>query len=456
MKNRMRSGTSRTIGAFRLLLLLSLAVGCSGKVSDRMLDNTFGTKGVVRNYISGGDHNWDQAFSVLIQTDGKMVAAGYSEGTSDRRGFALARYNSDGTLDNTFGQNGTVRNYVTGSAHIDDEAFSVAIQSDGKIVAAGYSEDVLKHNAFALVRYDRNGTLDSTFGTGGTVRNYISGGSNADDEAYSVLIQPNGKIVVVGFSENSSGNSSFALARYNVDGTLDKTFGTGGTVRNSIPYGIDDQGYSAAIQSDGKIIVVGSSGVGDSGSMFAVGRYTVSGNLDSSFGVNGMLRNHIYGGDEDAAYSVAVQPDGKIVAGGRSQGHSANYAIGYAFGLARYDTNGILDNTFGTNGTIRNYISGSDESQDEGSSLAIQPDGRIVLVGKSGDTTGSLAFALARYNLNGRLDSTFGTDGTIRNYIPVGKNQGASSVAIQSDGKIVVAGWSFGAFTIMRYNSEQH
>ena len=191
-------------------------------------DPSFGNYGSVRTFISGGN-DADRAYSVAIQSDGKIVTAGYSQ-ISQYGAFALARYNTDGSLDNTFGTNGTARNYIPGGDNSQDDAFSVAIQSDGKIVAAGASASHMNSDfAFALARYNADGTLDNTFGTNGTVRSVI--GSGSDDQAYSVAIQSDGRIVAAGFSTGGSGNA-FSLASYNTDGSLDNTFGTNGTTTN--------------------------------------------------------------------------------------------------------------------------------------------------------------------------------------------------------------------------------
>ncbi len=190
--------------------------------------------------------------------------------------FALARYKTDGSLDSTFGTNGTTRNYIGGGNSTDDEARSVAIQSDGKIVTAGYSEDASGHYAFALARYKTDGSLDSAFGTSGTTRNFIVGGGDYNDHAFSVAIQGDGKIVAAGSSLNGS-SFAFALARYTTDGSLDSTFGIDGTTRNTINggNGTDDDAASVALQSDGKIVVAGSSVDASNNDAFAVARYIV-------------------------------------------------------------------------------------------------------------------------------------------------------------------------------------
>jgi uncharacterized delta-60 repeat protein len=189
----------------------------------------------------------DIAYSVAIQTDGKIVAAGFSRSGGSNDDFALVRYNTNGTLDTTFDSDGKVTTAIGSGADI---AQSVAIQTDGKIVAAGYSNNGSNVD-FALVRYNTDGTLDTSFDSDGKVTTDIA---SDNDFAYSVALQSDGKIVVAGHSDNGS-NEDFALVRYNTDGTLDTSFDSDGKVTTGI--GSEDDAFSVAIQSDGKIVVAG-------------------------------------------------------------------------------------------------------------------------------------------------------------------------------------------------------
>ena len=281
------------------------------------LDTTFGIGGKVTTAI--GTSN-DIATSVAIQSDGKIVAAGYSwNGSNDD--FALARYNVDGSLDTSFGIGGKVTTAIGTS---EDGAFSVAIQSNGKIVAAGVSFNEDKYH-FALARYNVDGSLDTSFGIGGMVTTAIG---SALSYALSVAIQGDGKIVAVGHSYNE-GRSDFALVRYNVDGSLDTSFGLGGIVTTAIG-SADSIAYSVAIQGNGKIVAVGHSW-NESDSDFALARYNVDGSLDATFGIGGIVTT-TFGTSEDGAFSVAIQSDGKIVAAGYSWNGSND-----DFALARYN-----------------------------------------------------------------------------------------------------------------------
>jgi uncharacterized delta-60 repeat protein len=284
-----------------------------------LLDTSFSGDGIV--YF-----NWagiDIAYSVAIQSDGKIVVAGTSADY-----FSLARYTTAGLLDTSFSGDGFA-GYFTSPA---GTAYSVAIQSDGKIVVAGFSND---NDNFALARYTTAGVLDTSFDGDGIVTTDFG----SVDGAYSVAIQSDGKIVVAGFS-----NNDFALARYTTAGVLDTSFDGDGKVTSNL--GGNDIGRSVVIQSDGKIVVIG----GFSNRDFALARYTTTGVLDTSFSGDGMVTTD-FGGDVDVAYSVAIQSDGKIVVAGVSNND---------FALARYTTTGVLDTSFSGDGKVTQDLGQND------------------------------------------------------------------------------------------------
>jgi uncharacterized delta-60 repeat protein len=218
------------------------------------LDTTF-SGGIVTLDFNG---SFDEASSVVVQPDGKLVVAG-SAFNGSNFDFALTRYNSDGTLDTSFGSGGKVITPIGSNA---DTAYSVVMQPDGKLVVAGSAFNGSNFD-FALTRYSSDGTLDTSFGSGGRVITAIGSGN---DEGYSVVVQPDGKLVVAGSTFNGS-NFDFALTRYNANGTLDTSFGSGGRVMTAIGSG-DDEGYSVVMQPDGKIVVVG-----QANDNFAIVRY---------------------------------------------------------------------------------------------------------------------------------------------------------------------------------------
>ncbi len=384
------------------------------------LDPTFGSGGIVTTPIGSGD---DRAEALVVQKDKKIVVAGTSFNGSDED-FALVRYDPNGSLDPTFGTGGKV---VTPIGSGDDRADALVVQSDGKLVAAGHSEGFGSNDDFALVRYNVNGSLDTSFATGGKVTTPIGSGS---DQAYSLGLQKDGGIVAAGLSSNGS-NDDFAVARYLPSGSPDPNFGTGGNVTTSIGSG-DDQVRGLAIQKDAKIVVAGSSSNG-SNNDFALARYNPNGSLDTSFGGGGEVTTPI-GTSHDDAYAIVLQSDGKLVVAGDSAGSP------YDFALARYTKNGSLDSAFGTGGTITTSIGSDDDHAD---ALALQEKkGRVTALVAAGSTSGSSNedFALARYKANGALDSTF-TSRPGRLTMPIGfGDDRVNAVALQKNSKFAAAG----------------
>jgi uncharacterized delta-60 repeat protein len=408
-------------------------LGVAAPPSPGSLDPTFGLRGKVLTDFSGPTGS-DAARGVAIQSDGKIIAAGSSLDSNGFGDFALARYKTHkaGSLDSTFGAGGKVTTDLSGNGS-DDYAYALAIQSDGKIVAAGRS--YVADYDFALARYSADGSLDGTFGTGGKVLTDFSG-NGSDDEAVALAIQGDGKIVVAGISD-AAGGGDFALARYNTDGSLDGAFGTGGTVLTDLRGALaSDLALALATQSDGKIVAAGVSDAAG-GDDFALVRYNTDGSLDGAFGAGGTVLTDFSGsGSSDDALAVAVRSDSKIVAAGYSYvGDQPDFA------LAGYNPDGTLDGTFGTGGKVLTDFSGNGSS-DQAFALAIQGDGKIVVAGYS-DANGSGDFAFARYSADGGLDGTFGTGGKVlTDFSGNGSGDTAFALAIQGDGKIVVAGYS--------------
>ncbi len=414
---------------FFTLPFAALAQNCS-------LDLTFGTNGFAVTPIGFAD---ESAHSVAIQPDGKIVVTGYSE-NSPFGDFALVRYNSDGNLDSTFDTDGKV---TTPVGTYGGGASSVVIQTDGKIVVAGASSNGF-YNDFTLLRYNSNGSLDTTFDSDGIV---ITDVGTHNDDARSLAIQSDGKIVAAGTSYNGA-DSYFAVVRYNTNGSLDTTFDTDGI--DTTNFGtMFSWGYAVAIQNDGKIVVVGLTGE-ILGFHIALIRYNTDGSLDNSFDNDGKVTTTTAAGiDYDAAYDVAIQPDGKIVVAGISEQNADD-----DFAVVRYNSNGSLDTTFDTDGIV---ITPFGPFADTPNSVVIQSDGKILAAGYSIVGGTNYYFALARYNSNGSLDTTFDTDGKVTTLFGSDSDTGYD-VALQSDGKIVMVGSSLNAsmnsdFAVVRYNN---
>jgi uncharacterized delta-60 repeat protein len=246
---------------------------------------------------------------------------------------------------------------------------------------------------------------------------------------------------VSGTTAHIIGNAKFALARLTSDGTLDATFGINGRVRTDLT-SRGDYAEGMAIQADGKIVVVGGAASGPG--KFGLARYNSDGTLDATFGGDGTVMT-AFGAEASGAGAVAMEADGKIVAVGLAQPDHGNRRDAQ-FALARYNGDGTLDTSFGGDGEVEtDFTSGFDFA----TGVAIQADGRVVVGGQAG----SGKFALARYTSDGTLDATFGVNGKVRtDFTP--KGDYASGLAIQTDGKIVVAGTGFGQFALARYNSD--
>lgn len=379
----------------------------------------------------------DMARAVAIQADGKAVVSGVSFEDGDTSAFAVARYTTTGVLDRTFGSGGQVITEFAGGADAD----AVAVQHDGKIVVAGTAGvNGDKPATFALARYNRDGSLDRSFGTGGRVTTSLDGYA----AAAAVVIQADGKLVVVGTAGlDHAHDSSFALVRYGTDGSLDPSFGRGGIVMTNLAVDGDDEAYTAAIQADQRVVVAG---VSDSSPGFVLTRYNRDGKLDGSFGSHGTVSTPFSGGARPNA--LAVQPDGGLVAAGVARWSSSNST----FALARYHPNGSLDATFGSHGRVTtNVTAGADWAN----SVALERNGRIVVAGSAGSANSR--FALARYNRDGSPDATFGHGGRVTTDF-TSYSDGAYGVAVAPDGKVVAAGeaGAFGGsksqFALARYD----
>ncbi|MEO8590002.1 MAG: hypothetical protein ABI432_11565 [Flavobacteriales bacterium] len=302
-------------------------------MSDGALDISFGTGGFVTTEVGSFPTLDDQLLGLAVQSDGKIVAVGSTFVNGGGYQAVVVRYNTDGTLDNSFSGDGVrVENTGTGS---DDPFFAVAIAADGRIVVTGRAQNA---NGYDVVvgRYTSDGVPDDSFNGNGFVVTDIAG---LDDHASALVIQPDGRIVISGRSETIVGNDDLLLARYTASGALDSSFGIGGVVVSTFTTG-DDWAYSLALQPDGKLVAGGIVSGGFLGYM-AVARYAANGTLDASFGSAGLAT--IVTGAYGYVRSLVVMPDGRIVGGGASD-------AGYA--AAMLLPNGTLDNSFSDDGLV--------------------------------------------------------------------------------------------------------
>jgi len=419
MGARVKSGT-----ALVAALVVGVAFSPAAQAAPGHLDLTFSGDGKQRTDFGFGG---SRAAATVRQPDGKIVAVGRTSGNSNAGDFALARYNPNGTLDTSFAGDGKQTTDFGGI----DEALGVALQDDGKILVVGRAGGTTAPADFALARYNPNGSLDTSFsGDGKQTTDFFE----RDDEATGVALQGDGRIVVVGSAGGGAGVSDFGLARYNPNGSLDASFSGDG--KQTTDFGGFDEATGVALQGDGKIFVVGQTALSD----FALARYNPNGSLDTSFSGDGKQRTD-FGGD-DRATGVALQEDGKIIAAG---GGADDFA------LARYMPDGTLDTSFSGDGKeTTDFFGGVDEA----TGVALQGDGKIVAVGRAGGG----GFALARYNPNGSLDTSFSGDGKETTDFG-GVDDGAGGVALQGDGKIVAVGRAGNIlatqdFALARYNPD--
>jgi len=377
-------------------------------------DPSFGASGTVVIDFGG----IDQAYAVAQQSDGKILVAGWARpddipGAYEAANAVVVRLMEDGTPDTTFGVSGAA--IVVGG---DYYFYDLAVQPDGKIIAAGKSLINLISGNLLVARFNANGTLDTTFASDGVLDLNLGGA----DWAEAVTLQTDGKIVLGGVADDN-----FVAARLLSSGTLDVTFDTDGmaTILGT------DLASDVAIQSDGAIILVGTAGED-----LAVVRLLSDGSLDPTFDGDGKAILDL--GAEDSGYGAALQADGKIVVAGEVFTPGNRDAI-----VVRTTGSGALDSTFDSDGVVSVGFGNNFEQFDD---VAIQPDGKIVVAGNSG-AAGVYDFIVGRLLPDGSLDPAFDGGGVILDF---GGDDRARAVAVQADGKILAAGETDGDWAILR------
>lgn len=367
-----------------------------------------------------------QVDGIAQQADGKLVTANNATVLGTNQILLTARYNTDGSLDSTFGaeNNGTVLTSVGLYASLTD----IGIQSTGNIIVGGYA-DFGSSIEFLVIAYDSNGDLDTTFGVPGTgIVSQLVGDASV---AYALAIQPaDNKVVQAGIAV-VSGVSNFALVRYTAAGLLDTTFDTDGMVTTDFGTGGASAQALVMQPSDNKIIAAGWALLSGN-QQIALARYNTDGSLDTSFGTGGLV-NQVFG-TTSIGYSVALDASENILVGGTSDN---------AFIVARFLPDGTLDTTFGTGGSVITPIGDIDQIRQ----VLVQSTGEIIAIGSSDEN-----IAIARYTSGGVLDTTFGTNGIVQNNIQ--DITQAYTGLIQADGQIVAAGSISTNALIERFNTD--
>jgi len=398
--------------------LMSISVWAS----DGVLDTTFNSPDGYALWDGGA--GYDRGRDIALQSDGKILVTGYMTNSIDDD-IMVIRFNKDGTLDAGFGTNGA---YIYDGGNGIDNAYAIAVQPDDKILLAGESSNGSDSDVIVL-RLDSNGSLDPNFGTNGI---YTYDGGNGYDAIIDLIVQPDGSIVMCGSSNNGTDNDLMAM-RLNTDGALDTTFGASGVIVCHVGNS-HDFGLRLTLQNDGDILLTGGS---DNGSNYdiIVARFNTKGTLDTGFGTNGIV---IYdGGDYDRGYGIDTNSNGSILVTG-VRNKSGQKTIDYDIPVICFDSNGVLDTSFGNNGIVL-YDGGISEQCFD---LMVQDDDTILVTGYSGiniDGTSEWSLVVLKYDLNGTLDTTFGTNGVFR-YNPTNKTEWGYGLALQTDGKIVVTG----------------
>ena len=425
------------------MLLLALPAASAASPAPGSLDVSFGAEGALRTNF-GGTYDW--AYATALQPDGRILAAGVSNarGTYD---FALARYTSTHDLDPTFGHGGVV---LTDFGHSYDWAYALALQPDGRIVVAGVS-DASGSKDFALARYNPDGTLDAGFGHDGLVTEHLR--PLTTDIIHGIALQPDGKIVAVGVTYEDvftlRPHGDFMVARYLPNGQPDPTFGVGGVTTTDFSGESYDEPYAVVLQPDGKMVLAGyTNSGGGPGVLFgadqlALARYTPSGMLDPTFGEGGKV---VFDGGsyDERLLSVALGPGGTVLAGGYTNGERRSDLL-----LARLRLDGSLDTTFGNTGkgfSVNDLGTNSERI----SSLVVARDGKIVAGGQTA-VADNADFAVFRYRPDGFFDESFGRGG-VATFDFQGREDRVHALALQPDGKIVAVGQSEADFALVRFN----
>ena len=367
----------------------------------------------------------------MIETDGTVYASGGVLTDSD--GFRFGAYSAGtGTLTITFDSvdNAASQEYVNATLRLVTY-FNTALLPPTSVsmqwTASDGSSTAVGNSQVTIVPINEAPSFDGDL-TGDGIT--IDTGSAGDLAANAVIRLDDGRYLVTGSEVNASGNYDFALRRYNADGTPDTTFGDGGAVLTDFA-GDEDEAYAITVQPDGRILVAGSAVLSSGTYDFAVARYTADGQLDGSFGTAGIaLFDFEFGADE--AYGITVMPDGSILLAGDA--YLAESLSDYAVALVKLDASGALDPTFGSGGRVTTSVGAGDS----GYSLAVDASGRVLVAGESFNGT-DYDFLVVRYLADGSLDSTFGVGGSVVTDL-LDSDSGTNALTVQADGSIVVVG----------------
>lgn len=436
----------RMSAASKFARIISALIVCVASLAGAQIpgtfDTTFGTSGTTLTQIGSSAEGWR---TVALQPDGKIVTSTACTSGSVKA-FCLARFSATGALDNTFGTSGKT---ITTIGSADATATGIAILADGKIVLGGHC-GTSGNAVFCLARYMPNGTLDANFGSSGVyVTPNVSGVSNV--VSVGVAAYGDGRLVIGGTC--GTGNTRYCVGRYLAGGTLDTSFASVGIATTILGTAAATAG-AIVLQPDGYPVLGGSCSPASYFGAFAFCfvRYAPNGTTDSGFGSSGIYFAPKLGNSTaEPLAAMALQPNGSLVAGGLCLSPSGG---GSDFCLTRVTNVGTVDTRFGANGVLVSPISAG-SGPDTLTALYIQNDGHILASGNCYISGSFGESCLARYNPDGSLDATFGTGGKV--IVPIGTvNDTANAIAVQADGKIVVAGQGFDGLSTGFYVARFH
>ncbi|MGJ8683551.1 MAG: T9SS type A sorting domain-containing protein [Nonlabens sp.] len=414
---------------------LFILIGFANLMFSQTLDSSFGNGGKVIQSVNSGE---DKAFSVLQQTDGKLIVSGYTFSSVFGYDFLCLRYNIDGTLDSTFGNNGVVTIDVQPGA--DDRSYSSDLQLDGKIVLAGYSDDGTDRDG-AVVRLNTDGSLDTSFGVGGKAITNV----RFEDIYNAVKVHlVTGNIVVGGASYSSTNRARPIFARYTSTGVLDTTFNGTGFI-DSMPSPINTSAVELvvediALKSNGRITAVGWVAGGSFGDEHYHCRINTDGSLDTTFDTNGYDFSVITTGN-DRTYSILLNADDSFVFSGYTPWTSSDYRTYIS-----------TTPSSGTSTSLQSWLTQGANSKEVGFGLERDQQGKVLVAGFSVDAQDVSSFLLTRNNADYSNDTTFGNAGYVTTAF--GAYAGAYDLLVQQDGKIVLVGYTDDDLAIARYTDD--
>jgi len=419
---------------FRQLLIISILLLSITMLNaqDGTVDQSFAINGHTMTQILEDKNS--AATNVLVLSDGKILASGIYDNYG-RNAVTAVRYNTDGSLDEAFGEGGIVQTYFA-ETQVVGEQNGLGLQSDGKIIISGYTTSATDYD-FAVMRLNSDGSVDSSFGTDGRTLTEIG---DKQDYAYGLTIQDDDKIVMVGRRSDNTGSDAIVV-RYTGDGHLDASFGTDGVVAIDFDGGADDL-RTVEYQSNGKIVAGGYSS--NFGLSFILIKLLPDGSLDTSFDQDGKLKIDTLTGQ---VHSLALLNQNQILLAGSNGGENVQ--------LAKVNADGTLDASFGNSGTLAtNFVNGGNDGPQK---LLVQSDNKFIVTGTTW-LNGPWVMSGQRFNADGTVDNTFADNGSYFVDLNEQDFSRTNDAAMAPDGSIYIAGRTLtdkriGIFTVLKLNN---